>query len=221
MLAAATWVGSHSSHEQRQFSPPPWRRLCGSEPEVMKPLQQVTSQREEQQKLPVVAVVRKLLRKKRLFLCVCMHMYAYAVQTVIWISGPRVCSRLSGSSGLLAQIHFSVLWDRQHGPGRWAHSCPGASRIWAEPATVCTEDSGAPGTGVPSPALHHHGQFHLFPLLKYPFLIFSGFLFFFLTRFPPPSPLPLSFGSLTALLEFRLRCWLAQGFQVIPGVGLE
>ena len=75
--------------------------------------------------------------------------------------------------------------------------------------------------GSPSPALHHHGQLHLFPLLNYRFSDFLSFLILFLTCFPPPSSLPLAFGSLTVLLEFRLRCWLAQGFQVIPSVGLE
>lgn len=67
-----------------------------------------------------------------------------------------------------------------------------ASRIWAEPATVCTEDSGAPGKtlelleqGSPSPALHHHGQFHLFPLLKYPFSDILRFLILFPDPIPP------------------------------------
>lgn len=52
--------------------PRPGRRLCRSGPEVMKPLQQVTNQREEQQKLSVVALVRETV-KKETFVSVCVY----------------------------------------------------------------------------------------------------------------------------------------------------
>lgn len=97
-----------------------------------------------------------------------------------------------------------------------------ASRIWAEPATVCTEDSGAPGTGVPQPCSSSPRAVPPLPTPEISLFWFSQVSYSFSwPDFPPPSASPLSFGSLTALLEFRLRCWLAQGFQVIPGVGLE